>query len=133
MRLGLGGLLEVHIVYHRHQVEVDGGDEVFFRFHGQGGLHHACAFGIVLLQIEAVGQEIQSEIAQARGSREKKFQVGADPPASAKDTAVRTFGERCSASDRVCCTAFRSLSTCSFIGMTFRTDLLILLPELHSL
>ena len=72
MGLGLFRRLETHVVHHRHQMQVDGGDGVGGRSHGKGSLHHPGAVGVVLLQIEIVGLHIQGKGPQPGGQQGQK-------------------------------------------------------------
>ena len=66
MHLSLLGLLETHVIHHRHQVQVDGGDGVYLRLHGQCGVHQADAFLVFLLQIGVMSLHIQGKYPQPR-------------------------------------------------------------------
>ena len=58
---GLFGLLQAHVIHHRHQVEVEGGDGVGRRPHGQRPLHQAGTGAVLPFQVEVVGLDIQGE------------------------------------------------------------------------
>ena len=61
MGLGPFRLLQAHVVHHRDQVQVNGGDGVIGRAHGKGSLHRSGAVGVLPLQIEIVGLHIQGK------------------------------------------------------------------------
>ena len=63
------GLLQAHVVHHRHQVQVDGGDGVALSAHPQHTFHDPGAGAVVPLEIAVVGLEIQGKGTQARGKQ----------------------------------------------------------------
>ena len=67
------GLLQTHVVHHRHQVQVDRRNGIPGASDGQGGLRHPGAPGIVPLEIEIVGLDIQRKGPQPRRQQLHKF------------------------------------------------------------
>ena len=59
MLLGLIHLLEAHIVHDRHEMQIDSGNGVLLRTHGQGSLHDAKALCVFFLEVEVMGLDIE--------------------------------------------------------------------------
>ena len=92
VRLGPLRLLQAHIVHHRHQVQIDGGDGKHLCLHGKGSLHNADALSVIALQIGVVGLYIKGEHPQPRRQEVGYAPAGSPrPPAGAGGAARRRW------------------------------------------
>ena len=66
MRLGLFLLFLVDVVHDRYQMQINGGDGVLLRAHGQGSLCDADTLGVIFLEVEVVGLDIEGKGPQSR-------------------------------------------------------------------